>query len=441
MSNAPALSPKQMWSIATAATRKIALWVGAVSGGKTIASLFAFLIAIRATRGTGLIVIVGKTLQTIERNVLEPLQNPDLFGELSALVVHTRGSNMATILGREVHLVGANDVRAEEKIRGSTIELGYVDEATLLPLGFWEMLLTRLRVAGARLLATTNPGSTNHWLRVKYILDADAQQLNVFHFTMHDNPLYFDGGDPGPQYIADMEAAFRKSPLFFDRMIRGLWTNAEGAVYDLWRPAEHTVRWDDLPPMRDLIGVAVDYGTTHPTAAVMLGLGYDRRLYAVDELTIQADEYATRYTDAEQSRIFRTWLARNDHLPEGNWLKPRYVIADQAGASFRVQLAQDGVYTQAARKDIAYGIGLITSLLGQGKLIIAAPSTDGSHGCPGILEEMPEYRWDQKKSERGLDEPDKARGHDDRLDALRYVIASTESMWRSEIAAPVLQSL
>lgn len=430
----PALSPKQMWSIDQSTTRKHALWVGAVSGGKTIASLFALLIAIRNARGVGLIVIVGKTLQTIERNVLEPLQSRELFGDLAALVVHTRGSSMATILGREVHLVGANDVRSEEKIRGSTIEIGYVDEATLLPAGFWEMLLTRLRVRGARLLATTNPGSTNHWLRVNYILDAAHQNLVVFHFTMHDNPLYFEGGDPGPQYIADMEAAFRKSPLFFDRMIRGLWTNAEGAVYDLWRPELHVVDWERMPPMRRLLGVAVDYGTTHPTAAVMLGLGYDRKLYAVDELRIEAGSTDTRYTDAQQSALLRAWLKRNDHLPEGNYLKPEYVIADQAGASFRVQLAADGLYTDAADKDVAYGIGLITSLLGQGKLLV-------STRCPGIIREMPDYLWDAKKSERGVDEPDKARGDDDSLDAFRYVVTTLESLWRPEIDAPATATL
>lgn len=54
-----------------------------------------------------------------------------------------------------MHLVGADDVRAEEKIRGGTVEITYVDEATLLPLGFWEMLLIRLCTSYSRLRATT----------------------------------------------------------------------------------------------------------------------------------------------------------------------------------------------------------------------------------------------------------------------------------------------
>lgn len=432
---APALSPKQVWSIAESARWKLTLWVGAVSGGKTIASLFALLLAIRAARGAGLIVIVGKTLQTIERNILEPLQDARLFGSLAGMVEHTRGSNIARILGREVHLVGANDTRSEEKIRGATIEIAYVDEATLLPPGFWEMLLTRLRVTGARLLATTNPGSSQHWLRINYILRAADVGMVVFHFTMRDNPLYFEGGDPGPRYIEEMEAAFRGSPLFYDRMILGKWTNAEGAIFDLWRPEDHVIAWEQLPPIRRLLGVAVDYGTTHPTAAIILALGYDRRLYAVDELRIEAEAASSRYTDAQQSRIFRQWLAAHDHLPadNANWLRPEWVIADPAGASFRVQLAEDGITTTAADKEVLYGLNLLTSLLGQGRLKVAAPSLDGRHGCPALIREIPEYVWDAKKSEKGVDEPDKARGNDDSIDAFRYAVATLETDWRDEL--------
>lgn len=420
----PALSRKQRWSIARAASRKIALWVGAVSAGKTLVSLFALFIAIRKTNGRGLIVIIGKTLQTIERNVIGEMQKPELFGRLAAQVKHTPGSNTAIILGRVVHLVGANDARSEEKIRGSTIELAYVDEATLLPEGFWEMLITRLRVAGARLLATTNPGSSQHWLRVRYILDADAQDMVVFHFTMHDNPLYFEGGDPGPAYIRSMEAAFAKSKVFYDRFIRGLWTNAEGAIFDGWDPAVHVIPWDRLPPMFRLLGVGMDFGTQHATSCVLLGLGYDRNLYLIDELRLESTETAGRLAPSEQARKIADWL-KQDHLPEGNFLRPEYLIADDAAAGNREELYRsEGIATVGADKAVSYGIGLMTSLLARGLLKV----TDR---CWGVIKEMPEYRWDPKAAERGEDAPIKTA--DDSIDAFRYVITTTESLWRDEI--------
>jgi PBSX family phage terminase large subunit len=421
----PPLSPKQIRSIHHSTQAKIALWVGAVSGGKTIASLFAWLIAIRHYKGRGLIVIVGKTLQTIERNVLAPLQDPNLFGRVADTVIHTAGSNTATILGRTVMLVGANDVRAEEKIRGGTFELAYVDEATLLPEGFWDMLVTRLRVQGARLLATTNPGSTRHWLRVKWILAAAAKRMVVFLFTMHDNPLYWEGGDPGPEYIADMEASF--TGVFYKRFIRGEWTNAEGAVYDGWDETRHKVPWAELPPMRRMLCASIDYGTQHPTSVVLLGLGYDGRLYAVDELRIEAVTTEARQSPSQQSKTIRDWL-KEAHHPEQPYLRPEWVVVDSAAADFRAELHHDGLASQGARKAVMYGIGLTSSLLSKDLLKV-------SDRCTGVLAEITDYIWDPKAAERGEDKPVKDR--DDSMDALRYAVATTEALWRGQLLAEV----
>lgn len=424
MSAEKGLSPKQIDSIVRSELRKIALWVGAVSGGKTIASLFAFLIAVRRARGTGLIVIVGKTLQTIERNIIEPLQDANLFGVLAAQTLHTRGSNTATILGREVHLVGANDARSEEKIRGATIELAYVDEATLLPVGFWEMLLTRLRVEGARLLATTNPGSFNHWLRVQYILDADAKNMIVFSFTMDDNPSL------SAEYMADMKASF--AGIFFDRFILGKWTNAEGAIFDMWDPKKHLIAWDQLPTMWKLIGVGIDYGTTNPTAALILGIAlhidsYGKphpRLYLIDEWRYESISERQKLTDAELSRRLREWLAEPHLPPNQPRLTPDYVILDPSAASFRVQLQQDGLISTQANNDVLYGIRTVSSLLSAGSLLV----TDR---CPGWMKEVTEYVWDEKASDKGEDKPVKANDHS--ADAVRYVITTTENIWRQHI--------
>ncbi|ANP74526.1 PBSX family phage terminase large subunit [Cryobacterium arcticum] len=424
MLSSPSLSRKQISSIVRSKLRKIALWVGAVSGGKTIAANFAFLIAVREAQGTGLIVIVGKTLQTIERNIIDPLQQVELFGALAGQVLHTRGSNTATILGREVHLVGANDARSEEKIRGATIEIAYVDEATLLPVGFWEMLLTRLRVPTARLLATTNPGSFNHWLRQQYMLNADAKNMIVFEFVMDDNPSLT------AQYVADMKASF--TGAFYDRFILGKWSNAEGAIFDMWDPAKHTIPWADLPPMRKLIAVGIDYGTTNPTAALMLGMAtqtdlYGKehsKLYLVDEWRYESIAEKQKLTDVELSRRLRRWLA-DPHLPANQMqLTPDYIVLDPSAASFRVQLQQDGLLSTQADNDVLNGIRTVASVLSAGKLLV-------TERCPGWQKEVTEYVWDAKSSEKGEDKPVKANDHSQ--DAARYALQTTESIWRQHV--------
>lgn len=415
----PPLSFKQVSSVVESTRAKIALWVGAVSAGKTIASLFAFLFAVRLCKGTGLIIIVGKTLQTIERNILAPLMDDRLFGELSRQIVHTKGSGVAVILGKEVHLVGANDSRSEEKIRGSTVELAYVDEATLLPPGFWEMLVSRLRVAGARLLATTNPGSTRHWLRLDWILNAAAKNMLVFHFTMDDNPQYFEGGDPGPAYIADMKASY--TGVFYDRMIKGLWTNAEGAVFDSWDREKHIIPYAKLPRMQRILGVGIDYGTTNATSAILLGLGEDRRLYAIDEWRHDSRANEVRLTNHAIVKGITGWLGTRE-LPDGSRPLPEWLILDPSAASLRVEMHDHGVTNaMAANNEVVYGIQTVSSVLDGGKLLI-------SDRCTGLIGEMSEYAWDPKATERGEDKPLKVNDHS--VDALRYAVTTTETNWR-----------
>lgn len=408
------LSDKQVASIVGVEDAKITLWVGAVSAGKTIASLFAFLFAVRATQGTGLIVIVGKTLQTIERNLLNPLMDYRIYGPLSHAVKHTKGSGTAVIFGKVVELVGANDVRSEEKIRGSTIELAYVDEATLLPTGFWEMLVSRLRTPNApKLLATTNPGSTRHWLRLEWILKAAAKNMQVFHFVMDDNPSLTE------DYVRDMKASY--TGVFYDRMIKGLWTNAEGAVFDSWDPDKHVIPHHLLPRMQRILGVGIDYGTTNATSALMLGVGEDRRLYVIDEWRHDARANQVRITNGAIVKGITAWLDAAS-LPDGSRPAPEWIILDPSAASLRVEMSSQGVSNvMSGDNNVLYGIQTVSTVLDADKLIV-------SDRCTGLIGEMSEYSWDPKATERGEDKPLKENDHS--VDALRYVVATTETNWR-----------
>lgn len=407
------LSDKQVRSVVAVEDAKITLWVGAVSAGKTIASLFAFLFAVRTAQGTGLIVIVGKTLQTIERNLLNPLMDYRIFGPLSKGIRHTKGSGVAVIFGRVVELVGANDVRSEEKIRGSTIEIAYVDEATLLPVGFWEMLVSRLRTPNApTLLATTNPGSTRHWLRIEWILKAAAKNMQVFHFVMDDNPSLT------AEYVRDMKASY--TGVFYDRMIKGLWTNAEGAIFDSWAPDKHVIPHRDLPPMERVLGVGIDYGTTNATSALMLGVAAGK-LYVLDEWRHDARANQVRITNGAIVKGITGWLDAAE-LPGGTRPAPEWIILDPSAASLRVEMFAQGMSNvMSGNNDVLYGIQTVAAVLDAGKLYV-------SDRCTGLIGEMTEYAWDPKATERGEDKPLKANDHS--VDALRYVVTTTETNWR-----------
>lgn len=409
------MSRRQVASIVEAQDAPIAVWSGAVSSGKTIASLLAFLIRLTVAPDIGLIVIVGRTLQTIERNLLDPLQSTALFGPLAQHVHHTPGSTTAVILGRTVHLVGASDARAEGRIRGATIALAYVDEATLLPQTFWLMLLSRLRVGNqSRLLATTNPDGPYHWLYRDFIQRAADVGLVNWHFTLDDNPSM------DPAVVARLKRQY--VGLWYRRFILGEWCLASGAVYDNFDTEKHVV--DVLPTMRRWIAVGVDYGTVNAFSAVLVGHGDDDRLYVASEYRHDSRTAGRQLTDAEYSRNVRGWLAnyrpRGQGSPAG--VQPEWIFVDPSAASFMNQLWTDQVPGIApAVNDVLDGIRSVSTALGSGLLRF-------HRSCTGLLGELPTYAWDERAAERGEDKPVKANDHS--ADALRYALHSTAHEWR-----------
>ncbi len=414
-----ALSPKQIRSIVEAQqTPQLALWTGAVSSGKTISSLIAFLVALSVAPSQGLVVAVGRTLQTIERNLLDPLQAPELFGFLAGQVHHTPGSTTAVILGRTVHLVGASDARAEARIRGATIALAYVDEATLVPHSFWMMLLSRLRVPNAKLLATTNPDSSSHWLRKEFILRAADVGMRYWHFTLDDNPSL------DPAYVERLKSQY--VGLWYKRFIDGIWCLAEGSVYDMWDPDRHVI--DVLPPIWRWVACGIDYGTVNPLHAVLIGIDASQTLYIASEYRYDSKAARRSLTDSEYSAKLSGWL--NGYRPPKALgpvgVRPEMIAVDPSAASFIQQLWRDGWAPTPANNSVVDGIRLVAAQLASGKLKV-------HRSCKALLDEFPGYSWDEKKAQRGIDAPIKVDDHG--MDALRYGVVTSEAAWRRPNAA------
>jgi PBSX family phage terminase large subunit len=417
----PTLSVPQERSFAQS-TARINVWDGSVRSGKTIASLLRWLAYVaRAPRG-GALVVIGKTYDTVSRNVFGPLTDPDLFGEAAALVKYTRGAPTATILGRQVEVITANDVRAEGRIRGLTCAGAYVDEATLIPENFWDQLLARLSVRGAKLFATTNPDNPGHWLRKKFILRAGELDLRYWHFTIDDNHAL------DPAYVANLKKEY--VGLWYRRFILGQWVQSDGAVYDMWDPDRHVV--DELPRIERWFSCGVDYGTVNPFSALLLGLGRDPadnapRLYLTHEYRHDSKAARRTLTDPEYSAKLREFLATaqapHEALPG---ITPEWVHVDPSAASFSTQLHHDGMSNVAhAVNDVVPGIRSVAGALATDRLRV-------HRSCDGWFVEIPGYAWDDRAAELGEDKPVKANDHS--LDAGRYAIHSTEWQWRPYFA-------
>lgn len=408
------MSSKQLRSIAQSARHRIAIWSGAIRSGKTIASLIAFLIALAVAPSTGLVIIAGRSLQTIERNLIDPLQDQALFGALSLQVIHTRGSTTAVILGRTVHLIGASDARAEGRLRGASVCLALADEITLLPEAFFKQLLGRLSVPGARLLGTTNPDSSGHWLKRDFIDRALELSIGHWHFTLDDNPSLTS------QYVESIKAEYGIGTLFFKRFIEGRWIAAEGAVFDMWDEDRHVV--DELPRIHKWIGVGVDYGTSNPFHATLLGLGENRKLYIASEWRYDGRHQRKQLTDAEYSQRLRSWLL---DVPGIGPVRPQFVTVDPSAASFVTQLKRDHLTPTPAKNNVLDGIRTMSTLLASGNLLVHS-------SCRGLITEMPGYAWDDRAAAKGEDKPIKVGDHG--IDSTRYVTFTTRALWRHKLA-------
>ena len=128
---------------------RINFLTGSVRSGKTYVSLLKWGLWVSQQSRDKEFLMAGKTITSLKRNCFGYLQ--ELFGDNFKFTTSTK---TAYLFGRLVYLEGANDERAEQKIRGMTLAGAYCDEVTLFPESFFKMLLSRLSVDGAKLWAT-----------------------------------------------------------------------------------------------------------------------------------------------------------------------------------------------------------------------------------------------------------------------------------------------
>lgn len=366
---------------------RINLLEGSVSSGKTWVSLVLWGFWVATMPADKLYLMCGKSLTTLKRNCLIPLE--ELFGRSN--FQFSTSAKEAYLFGRRILLEGANDARSESKIRGLTLQGAYCDELTLFPRDFFVMLLSRLRVPGAKLIATTNPDSPEHWLKKEYIDRRTELDMLVVRFLLDDNTTL------DPQYVAAVKAEY--TGVFYNRFIGGEWCLAEGIVYPQFDRTQH-VRQLEEPQGKWYI--SVDYGTLNAFSA---GLWcYDgNTAYRVSEWYYSGREQRRQLTNAQ-------YLKHIQALAEGK--KIESVIVDPSAASFITELQQAGFTVRKGRNDVVDGIRRVSTALQQGKLLF-------SPDCRDCIREFSLYRWDEKAAE---DRPIKENDH--AMDDVRYFVST-----------------
>lgn len=374
---------------------------GAVSAGKTWITNIRFWESMAEPAEGGLNYIIGKTRESAVENVVRPLQQ--LFGERT--IPLSMGSLWtARMHGHEVRVIGANDERAETKIRGRTIGRCLGDELTLWPESFWNMLATRLRVPGAMFWGTTNPDSPNHYFKKKVLDNKDFEYL-LWTFRMEDNAWLVQNN---PAYIERVKKQFGGG-VFFRRFVLGEWSLADGLVYgSVFDEKRHRVDMArvmlsrKLKPFKHHI-VGIDYAASDKDALTFGLWGFDDHELARGPAYLLRESYYVadpangrpKLTNAQMAYRLVSFLAG---------IRPAAIYVDPSARSFITELKEMGLPVKGAQNDVLDGIAFCENLIGQDKLFFAQ---DAKH----TYDEFCSYAWDSAAQAKGVTKPKKDSDH------------------------------
>ena len=336
--------------------------------------------------------IIGVSRSTIQRNVLQ-----ELYGLLGFAPPNSK-TNATRLYDRNVYFVGAHDESAVRAIQDSTLALAYIDEAACIPKPFFRMLLSRLSVPNAQILATCNPEAPAHWLKKEFIDREKELDLIHWHFTLDDNPSLTE------KYKEDLKNEYQGGH-WHKRLILGEWAMAHGLIYDGF-DADNVYDCDYNSPNFYYMGI--DYGTSNATAAVLAAVTPKQwpQIRIEDEYYYDSRKAGRSKTDAELA---------DDIVSLIGWKKLRAIYVDPSAASLKQELRNRDLIVIDAKNDVLPGIRVTSKFISQKNILI-------HKRCTNLIDYIQGYAWDEKASDRGEDKPLKEQDHI--CDALRYLCYS-----------------
>lgn len=352
---------------------------GATGSGK---SFLDFTVTIpkrvMAARGEGLLVLLGNTRGTLERNIMEPMRSwwPGQVGII-------RSDNTVELFGKKVYALGADNKKHVARIQGATFEYVYGDEVTTWSQDVFEMLKSRLRCEHSHFDGTCNPDNPEHWF--KKFLDSDAD--------IYQQSYVIDDGVLPQKVIEELKKEY-SGTVYYDRYILGLWRQADGLIYKF---DEGNIV--DAGPDSGEYYISVDYGTLNPFSA---------GLWCWDGKTAtRIREYYYSGRDNRSNKTDEEYYRELEKLAGD--LSVKSVIVDPSAASFIEVIRRHKRFTvQKAKNDVIPGVMTTARYLQDGTIKI-------HRCCKDAIREFGLYRWDEEAAE---DKPIKENDH--AMDDIRY---------------------
>lgn len=263
---------------------RFCLKVGARRCGKTyLDNLWTIPTRILERSGKdGLYVILGVSKGTIERNVLQPLRQ--IYGK--NLVGTINSNNIAKLFGEEVYCLGAEKISQVSKIQGTSIKYCYGDEVAKWNQEVFIMVQGSLDKPYSMFDGALNPENQSHWLKKDFLDKIEEKGLDVYvqHYTIFDNPFL------SKEFVDNLCKEY-EGTVFYDRLILGLWKNAEGIIYKQFADNPSQFIKDKAVDEYGnkinfmIISIGIDYGATQgETEFKATGITpYFKQVWTLDE--------------------------------------------------------------------------------------------------------------------------------------------------------------
>lgn len=360
---------------------------------------------ILAARGEGLLVLLGNTKGTLERNILSPMREfwtHDLVGEISS-------DNTVKIFGKKVYALGADNKKHVSRIQGATFEYVYGDEVTTWSEDVFQMLKSRLRCNHSRFDGTCNPDNPQHWF--KKFLDSDAD--------IYQQSYIIDDGMLPASTVSEMKKEYAGT-VYYDRFILGLWKAAEGVIYSQFADDPNRYLLDEAPEIH-IATIGVDFGGNGSAHAfvcngilpgwkgvVTLDEYYRKEIISPAVLENDFVNFVQRCK--EKYRVYEIYCDSAEQV----LIEGLRRAASKAGLRVDIKNAKKGPINERIR--------FYCALIGSGRFAVLRT-------CPHVIESLSTAVWSSKA---GKDERlDDGTYNIDSLDALEY---STEA-YMSDIMA------
>jgi PBSX family phage terminase large subunit len=385
---------------------KMCMHVGCMGCGKTYGAVEGFGLYCAKLKSLGIVglnfVLLGRTQSTVKKNmcnVLSKLYGVDFKYDGSRVNGIVKD---ATLFGQNLFIIGFNDSSSESKFRGLSDIMGILhDEAVFCTKEQFDLIMSRLRgeidvelpdgYVKNWYIGSTNPDAPTH-----FILDYINKGI-IKLIQWYAKDACWDGFT---SYFERQKRLNRGNKAGWERYIQGKWSASDNMVYPMFYYKKHVIEGYeiDYTQMKRTF-IAVDYGSNHPTAILLISKSWSGEYIVSKELKLKR----TAVSDIVQKISEYIAFLRDIGVGCDN------VYVDPSAVALKDEMTKLGIEYTPALNGHEEGIGAIRNLFSLDRLFILET-------CEELVAEIFGYVFKDNKS--GKDEVVKVI--DDLVDAMRY---------------------